>query len=85
MMYLLAWSTGFRRGFKRATRKAPWLQEKIFSTLEQLSENPFVPHLKTHKLHGKLAALWLVKSNTIVVSFLLLKMIIIQVKTLFFW
>jgi mRNA interferase YafQ len=31
---------------------------KIFSTLEHLSEHPFVPHLKTHKLHGKLAALW---------------------------
>ena len=58
MMYMLSWSAGFRRGFKRTTRKAPWLQEKVFSTLEQLSEQPFDPHLKAHKLHGKLAGLW---------------------------
>ena len=57
-MYTLSWSTGFRRGFKRAIRKAPALQEKIFSTLEMLSQQPFNPHLKTHKLHGKLAGLW---------------------------
>ena len=57
-MYTLSWSTGFRRGFKRTARKTPALQEKIFSTLEILSKQPFDPHLKTHKLHGKLAGLW---------------------------
>jgi addiction module RelE/StbE family toxin len=57
-MYTLSWSVGFRRGFKKATRKDHALQEKIFSTLEKLSTHPFSPELKTHKLHGKLAWLW---------------------------
>ena len=57
-MYALSWSNGFRRGFKKATRKDSKLKEKIFSTLEKLSIQPFDPVLKTHKLHGKLAGLW---------------------------
>ncbi|MEE8431062.1 MAG: type II toxin-antitoxin system mRNA interferase toxin, RelE/StbE family [Candidatus Desulfatibia sp.] len=57
-MYTLSWSSGFRRGFKKATRKDPVLQEKIFSVLEKLSRKPFDPALKTHKLHGKLIGLW---------------------------
>jgi len=57
-MYTLAWASGFRRGFKKAVRKDPYLQEKIFATLEKLSELPFNRELKTHKLHGKLAGLW---------------------------
>ena len=29
MMFALSWSNGFRRGFKKSTRKNPGLQEKI--------------------------------------------------------
>lgn len=57
-MYTLSWSKGFRRGFRKATRKNVGLEEKIFSTLEKLSIQPFDPELKTHKLHGKLSGLW---------------------------
>ena len=57
-MYTLSWSNGFRRGFKKATKNDPILQGKIFSVLDKLSEEPFDPELKTHKLHGKLAGLW---------------------------
>jgi addiction module RelE/StbE family toxin len=57
-MYTLSWSTGFRRGFKKATRKNPDVQEKIFLTLQKLSMQPFDPEIKTHKLHGKLSGLW---------------------------
>ena len=57
-MYTLSWSTGFRKGFKKATQKNPGLQEKIFSTLQKLAIQPFDPALKTHKLHGKLSGLW---------------------------
>lgn len=56
-MYTLTWSTGFRKGFKKATRNNPELQEKIFSGLEKLSKEPFDPSIKTHKLHGKLSGL----------------------------
>lgn len=57
-MYTLSWSKGFRRGFKRATKRNSDLVEKIFATLERLSKQPFDPGLKTHKLHGKLSGLW---------------------------
>ncbi|MFH2044528.1 MAG: type II toxin-antitoxin system mRNA interferase toxin, RelE/StbE family [Pseudomonadota bacterium] len=57
-MYTLSWSNGFCRGFNKATRKDPVLQEKIFSALEKLSREPFDPSLKAHKLHGKLLGLW---------------------------
>ena len=58
MMYKLSWSSGFRRGFKKSTRNNPLLREKIFLVLENLSNRPFDPVLKTHKLHGKLSGLW---------------------------
>ena len=57
-MYTLAWSNGFSRGFNKAVRKDTVLQEKIFTVLEKLSQKPFDPGLKTHKLHGKLVGLW---------------------------
>ncbi len=57
-MHRIAWSKGFRRGFKKATRNNPVLQEKIFDILERLAHEPFDPALKTHKLHGKLSGLW---------------------------
>jgi len=57
-MYKISWSGGFRRAFKKVTRKNPRLEEKIFSTLEKLLSQPFNPELKTHKLHGKLSGLW---------------------------
>jgi len=46
MNYALSWSTGFRKGFKRATRKNSGVQEKIFSTLQKLAIQPFDPALK---------------------------------------
>lgn len=57
-MYTLAWSSGFRKGFKKAIRNNPGLQEKIFQILEKLATEPFDSSLKTHKLHGKLSGLW---------------------------
>jgi addiction module RelE/StbE family toxin len=58
MAYRLAWTQGFKRGFKKATRNKVPLQDKIFSVLEKLCINPFDEKLKTHKLHGKLMGLW---------------------------
>ncbi len=57
-MHTIAWSNGFRRGFKKATRNNLVIQEKIFIALEKLAIEPFDPALKTHKLHGKLSGLW---------------------------
>lgn len=54
----LAWSSGFRRAFRKRTRNNPALQERIFHVLDRLVQNPFSPSLRTHKLSGRLQGLW---------------------------
>ena len=57
-MRRLVWDSSFRRGFKRRTRHETLLQEKIFSVLDRLVDDPFEPGLRTHKLRGQLEGLW---------------------------
>ncbi|MGF1485802.1 MAG: type II toxin-antitoxin system YafQ family toxin [Prochloraceae cyanobacterium] len=54
----LVWDNSFRRSFKKAIRKNPQLESKIFTTLELLAEDPFNPSLRSHKLRGQLEGLW---------------------------
>ena len=49
-MRRLVWHTSFRRAFEWRTRRDPLLQERILDVLTALTENPFEPGLKTHKL-----------------------------------
>jgi addiction module RelE/StbE family toxin len=60
-MYRLAWYHSFKKGFQKTAKSNPSLEEKIFSVLDNLSQNPFDPKLKAHKLHGKLTGLWACK------------------------
>jgi len=46
------------RAFKRMVRQNPQLRPLIEETLQQLTEDPFHPTLKTHKLSGDLAGIW---------------------------
>mgnify|MGYP001025656600 CR=1 FL=1 len=46
----LVWDTSSRRAFRRRTRRNPDLQEHILDVLTALTEDPFEPGLKTHKL-----------------------------------
>lgn len=57
-MYKLAWSQSFRRGFRKAVRNNPLLEQKIFDVLDVLCMDPFDSRLRSHKLHGKLDGLW---------------------------
>ncbi len=57
-MRTLVWDSSFRRAFKRAVRKNPKLEERIFEILELLVDDPFAPSLKAHKLKGQLEGLW---------------------------
>ncbi len=50
--------SSFKRSFKRLTRKSPQLQDKIMEILELLSNDPFTPSLKSHKLAGQMDGLW---------------------------
>ena len=54
----LVWSPGFSRELKRLIRRNPQLRGAIERTLAQLSEDPFHPTLKTHKLKGDLTDRW---------------------------
>ena len=57
-MRRLVWSTSFERAFKLIARQHPQLTSKARETLKQLSDDPFHPTLRTHKLKGKLAGSW---------------------------
>ncbi len=48
----------FKRRFKRLIKKNQQLQDQILEVLELLSDDPFNPALKSHKLTGKLDGLW---------------------------
>lgn len=55
---ILTTDSKFKRAFKRLVKKNPQLQDKILATLEMLSNDPFTPSLKSHKLMGTLEGLW---------------------------
>ncbi len=54
----VAWTPQSLRLFKRLVRKNPQLRPSIEQTLRQLSDDPFHPSLRTHKLKGNLAETW---------------------------
>lgn len=54
----VVWSNGFKRSFKKITKKNPQLIDKVTKTLRLLADDPFTPSLKSHKLEGDLADLW---------------------------
>ena len=57
-MRTLVWSASFKRAFKQLARHRPQLTTKAELVLQQLSEDPFDPTLRTHKLKGKLGGSW---------------------------
>lgn len=48
----------FKRSFKRLTKKNLQLREKILEVLNILTQDPFTPSLKSHKLTGQLSGWW---------------------------
>ncbi|MFW6358024.1 MAG: type II toxin-antitoxin system YafQ family toxin [Chroococcales cyanobacterium] len=54
----IGWSPKSVRAFKRLVRKNPQMRPLIEQTLRQLSEDPFHPSLRTHKLTGSLSNVW---------------------------
>ena len=62
-MRTLIWSKNFVRASKKIIKKNPKLIKDIQNTLNCLVEDPFTPHLETHKLKGKLAGTWACSIN----------------------
>jgi mRNA-degrading endonuclease YafQ of YafQ-DinJ toxin-antitoxin module len=51
-------STAFVRAARKPIKKNPGLAPDLRGALELLSEDPFHPSLRTHKLKGQLANSW---------------------------
>jgi len=51
-------SSAFIRAARRAVRRRASATNDIQAALTQLAEDAFHPHLRTHKLKGKLAGSW---------------------------
>jgi addiction module RelE/StbE family toxin len=58
MKYLLLQSKGFKNNLKKYLQKHPQQFSKLLKILELLSDDPFNPTLKTHKLMGKYESSW---------------------------
>ncbi|KAF3884002.1 type II toxin-antitoxin system YafQ family toxin [Tolypothrix campylonemoides VB511288_2] len=54
----VVWSNGFKRSFRKITKKNPQLKNQIVTVLRLLADDPFTPSLKSHKLIGDLEGLW---------------------------
>ncbi len=54
----LVWSPAFSRQLKRLVRQNLQIREVAAQTLQQLTDDPFYPTLRTHKLKGELEGKW---------------------------
>lgn len=61
MSRVLIRSSPFVRAAKRLIRKDAQAITELKKALQLLSEDPFHPMLRTHKLHGKLEGSWACK------------------------
>lgn len=57
MSWTLATTASFDRSARKFLAKHPDLRNQFAKTLTQLSEDPFLPHLRLHALSGKLAGI----------------------------
>ena len=53
-MYTLIWTAGFTRAAKKFADQHCELRSTFAATLRDLETDPFQPHLKYHRLTGKL-------------------------------
>ena len=57
-MVEIAFSSSFKRAFKRRIKGNKEREDNFRAKLESFQKNPFKPDLKTHKLSGKLKDYW---------------------------
>jgi addiction module RelE/StbE family toxin len=57
-MIEIAFSSSFKRAFKRKIKERKELENLFWEIVEIFIDDPFHPSLKTHKLSGKLKNLW---------------------------
>ena len=54
----VAFSSSFKRAFKKRVEGRKPLEEKFWKRVEMFRENPHDPRLRTHKLSGDLQEYW---------------------------
>ena len=57
-MIEIAFSSSFKRAFKKKVAGNKNLETQFWERVELFKSNPFDPKLKTHRLSGKLKDLW---------------------------
>jgi addiction module RelE/StbE family toxin len=57
-MLEIAFSSSFKRAFKKKIASDPNLETRFWERVETFKQNPFDPRLRTHRLSGKLKELW---------------------------
>jgi len=57
-MIKVAFSSSFKRAFKKKIKRNRTLEEIFWKKLEKFMREPFSKELKTHKLSGQLKDLW---------------------------
>ncbi|NJK61127.1 MAG: plasmid stabilization system protein [Oscillatoriales cyanobacterium SM2_1_8] len=60
-MKTFVFEPSFKRAFKALTRRNPEIEHLIAETLNLLTEDPFAPQLKSHKLKGDFSGAWACK------------------------
>lgn len=54
----LIWSSSFSRAMRKLGKRRPEVKEKMRLTLTRLTNDPFHPALRTHRLKGELSGSW---------------------------
>ena len=57
-MIEIGFSSSFKRAFKKRLKNQANTEAKFWKTVEIFVNDPYDPHLKTHKLSGQLKDLW---------------------------
>ncbi len=57
-MIEIAFSSSFKRAFKKSVAGNTSLETRFWERIELFKSEPFDPKLRTHKLSGKLKDLW---------------------------
>lgn len=57
-MIKITWDKGFKKIYSKKVKNNNELKNRFWNAVESFSKNPFNPHLRTHKLTGKLEGLW---------------------------
>ena len=57
-MTQVAFSSSFKRAFKKRVEGRKELEAKFWRRVEIFTHNPYDPRLRTHKLSGELRDLW---------------------------